>query len=262
LDAAQELEASLLDFIERLAMLNEDESPLFLMIFIGLPRWEDLLRRPEHRELDRQIALRLTIPKLTPRLARDYIEFRVTSAGGRIAEVMSNAAIGILVRLSDGNPGRIHAMADRALELGLLNRHQPVTASDIRAARKALALTPFRVDLRSWITARRTMAIGFVTLGLAIAGVGWMMRLAQSTATGANPAATAARTGVAPATLRVTVAPGETMQTLLRHYGLPETGDEVALVQALNPKLGTSDAIYAGQVLLLPAPASIPPVGP
>ena len=124
-DGAQNLDAELLGFIERLAAFNTDDSPLFLMIFVGLPAWDDLLRRPEHRELDRHIALRLAIPKLTPRLARDYIEFRITSAGGMVGEVMSGAAIRTLIRLTDGIPGRIHALADQALGLGLANRHQP-----------------------------------------------------------------------------------------------------------------------------------------
>lgn len=257
IDAAQDLDAALLGFIERLAALNEDASPLFLMIFIGLPSWNEILRRPEHRELDRRVALRLVIPNLTPRLARDYIEFRVTSAGGMVAEVMSGGATRTLIGMADGNPGRIHALADRALGLGLANRHQPIAASDIRAARRALDPASFPSGLRSWMAVRKSMAIGFAALVFMTAGLGWQVLHPKFSASATNPTETAAsaQTGLKSAAVPVTVAPGETMQTLLRRYGLPETGDEVTLVQALNPRLGNSDAIHAGQVLLLPAPA-------
>ncbi len=133
---AQDMSPELLGFLERLAALNGDEPPLFLMVFVGLPAWDELLRRPEYRELDRRIAVRVSIPSLTPRMARDYIDFRISAAGGISSDIMSAEAVRTLVAYSKGNPGRIHALAGRALDLGLANRHQPITASDIRAARR------------------------------------------------------------------------------------------------------------------------------
>ena len=260
-DAAQDLDAELLSFIERLAALDEEASPLFLMVFVGLPAWDEVLRRQEHRALDRRVAVRVTIPTLTPRLGRDYIDFRLAAAGGAAGEVMSSAAIRALIALGNGIPGRIHALADHALGLGLANRHQPIAASDIHAAHRELALAPTRQGLMGRLGGRRATALGLAAVLALAAAVAWLKPHHQSPAVSSSTdgtTAVAAAHDVRPATVSVTVAPGETMQMLLRHYGLPETSDEVGVVQTLNPELGTGDSIHAGQVLRLPTPAVSP----
>jgi general secretion pathway protein A len=133
-DQAQDLNPELLRFLERLAALSDDESPLFTAVFVGLPAWDALLRRPEHRELDRRVAVRVAIAPLTPRLARDYVDFRIAAAGGSLSDVMDARAVRTLVAGCDGNAARIHALASRALELGRGKRHKPLTAADVRAA--------------------------------------------------------------------------------------------------------------------------------
>lgn len=263
-DAAQDMAAEQLSFIKRLAALDEEESPLFLMVFVGLPAWDEVLRRQEHQALDRRVAVRVSIPTLTPRLARDYIDFRLAAAGGAAGEVMSDAAIRALIALGNGTPGRIHTLGDHALGLGLANRHQPIAASDIRAAHSALTLAPTRQGVMSRPDARRAAALGLAAVLALAAVIVWLTPHPQAPpapkSSDATSAATTATTAsdVRPATVSVTVAPGETMQMLLRHYGLPETSDEVGIVQSLNPELGTGDAIRAGQVLRLPAPAASP----
>lgn len=262
-DAAQALTSELLAFLERLADLDEQGSPLILMVFIGLPSWDAALRRPEYRGLDRRVAVRVTIPPLSPRLARDYISFRIAAAGGSVAEVMSNGALRALIGFSDGIPGHIHALADHALELGLADRQQPIGAREIRAARSALKSELPSQPPRWRSVSGRTIALGLVVLlfgavGLLAAARHYDARLTSRPAAPPTPTSTAATpTGGTPATVSATVAPGETMQMLLRRYGLPETPDEAERVEALNPGLGPNDAIHPGQILRLPvAPAS------
>lgn len=263
-DQAQDLTAGTLTLLERLARLDESGTPLFLIIFIGLPGWEAILDRPEHDALRGGLAVRVALPALTPRLARDYIEFRITAAGGRVEAVMSAGAIRALVAAGDGNPGRIHALADRALAIGLGHRHQPIGAADIRAARAAIG--PPTGPATGAATAgsgrgRPRASIAAFALLVVVAGTGYALYRAHEAAP--HAAAPPAPGVVRPATITATVAPGETMQLLLRRFGLPETADEVGIVQSLNPALGESDTVHAGQILRLPAaghPGS-PPTG-
>ena len=172
-DAAQDFCPELLNFLERLAALNGDEAPLFLMVFVGFPAWDELLRRPEHRELDRRVAVRVSIPALTARLARDYIDFRIAAAGGVLSEVIDAGAVRALIAASKGNPGQIHALAGRALDLGRANRHQPVTASDIRAARRQIDPQPQKYGQ---FGDHRVMALAFIVFLAGSLTAFWLAR--------------------------------------------------------------------------------------
>ena len=167
------------------------------MVFVGLPVWDDLLRRPEHRALDRRIAVRVAIPPLTPRLARDYIEFRLAAAGGAVDQVMSAAAIRALIAACDGNPGRIHALADHAMGLGLANRHLPIAGSDIRAAQVALALAPARRGLSARIGGRRAAILGLVVALASALAIGWLVLHPRSLAVFSSAAMVPAATSPA-----------------------------------------------------------------
>jgi len=133
-DEAERILPETLAFLGKLNALDHDESHLFLFVFSGQPRFAETLERPENVALAQRIGSAIVLSAIAPRAAQDYLRYRLTEAGSNVAEIMTPSAIRAIMRHAGGNPGRIHVLADLALRKGFDRRHQPITATDVRAA--------------------------------------------------------------------------------------------------------------------------------
>ena len=133
-DDAQDLPLETLVFLAKLAELENSDTPLFLIVFCGQPGFKALIDHPETRALTRRIAIDIVLSPITRQIARDYIRYRITEAGGIVDDVMANSAIRAVIRHAGGNPGRIHILAQNALLKGFSSNHQPITALDVNSA--------------------------------------------------------------------------------------------------------------------------------
>jgi general secretion pathway protein A len=150
IDEAQNLDVDVLEQLRLLTNLETSERKLLQLILLGQPELNDLLARPDLRQLAQRITARYHLRPLSREEVALYIEHRLAIAGCR-GSLFTPAAIQRIYRYSQGVPRLINLLCDRAL-LGVYAGSGNVvdTAMVRRAAREVLpqrahwthALTP------------------------------------------------------------------------------------------------------------------------
>lgn len=114
IDEAQHLSAEVLEQLRLLTNLETDERKLLKVLLIGQPELQEKLRTTQLRQLAQRITGRYHLLPLTEGETRQYIEFRVSKAGGALA-LFSSAAISVISHASQGIPRLVNLMADKCL---------------------------------------------------------------------------------------------------------------------------------------------------
>jgi general secretion pathway protein A len=200
IDEAQHLQPEVLEQIRLLSNFETEESKLLQIILVGQPDLEDLLARPEMRQLEQRISRRHRLEALAPDEVQRYIERRLWVAHGGPATYLGRgpshagsgpaaepvaegefwrvrftpAAMRLIARLSGGLPRVINVLCDRALEVGYEMHQAAIDRGAVsRAARELKIRAPHRLNVRP--VARLAAA----ALLIAAVGVGlwWSLRV-------------------------------------------------------------------------------------
>lgn len=141
IDEAQNLSAEVLEQLRLLTNLETAEKKLLQIVLLGQPELQDILERPELRQLNQRVTARYHLDALERDELPAYIHYRLGVAGVKV-ELFSPAAIRLLYRKSDGVPRLINLISDRAL-LGAYSEsvHQ-IEASHVRAAAREVGASP------------------------------------------------------------------------------------------------------------------------
>ncbi len=115
IDEAQHLAADVLEQLRLLTNLETDDRKLLKVLLIGQPELQEKLRTTQLRQLSQRITGRYHLLPLTEGEIRQYIEFRLSTAGGRM-DVFTRSAITTLARDSQGIPRLINLLADKSLQ--------------------------------------------------------------------------------------------------------------------------------------------------
>jgi general secretion pathway protein A len=115
IDEAQNLSHSVLEQIRMLSNLETIKEKLIQIILIGQPELHDLLTSLPLRQLNERITVRYALKNLDEKNVQNYIEHRLSIAGGKNTIKFSSAAFRVIHSHSQGNPRRINAICDRAL---------------------------------------------------------------------------------------------------------------------------------------------------
>jgi general secretion pathway protein A len=115
IDEAQNLSHSVLEQIRMLSNLETIKEKLIQIILIGQPELHDLLTSLPLRQLNERITVRYALKNLDQKNVQNYIEHRLSIAGGKNTIKFSSAAFRVIHSHSQGNPRRINAICDRAL---------------------------------------------------------------------------------------------------------------------------------------------------
>ncbi|MDT0618664.1 AAA family ATPase [Salinisphaera sp. P385] len=144
-DEAQNLDRDVLEQLRLLTNLETSKHKLLRIILVGQPELEELLRRPDLRQLAQRITARFHLPSLDAAQTRAYIRHRLVVAGGN-AGLFGTTACRRVHRLTGGVPRLVNTVCDRAL-MGAysLGRDEVTTAMVQRAARESLADEPSRI---------------------------------------------------------------------------------------------------------------------
>ena len=113
-DEAQNFELDVLEQIRLLTNLETSRHKLLQIILVGQPELQDMLDRPELRQLAQRITARYHLMPMTVAETKAYIEHRISVAGGR-KNLFTDAAFRRIVALSGGVPRLINVLCDRAL---------------------------------------------------------------------------------------------------------------------------------------------------
>ncbi|MBW2065376.1 MAG: AAA family ATPase [Deltaproteobacteria bacterium] len=115
IDEAQNLSHAVLEQVRMLGNLETEREKLLQIVLVGQSELKDLLAAPSMRQLNERIMVRYDLKPLDPKDIRDYVEHRLSVAGGSGNLRFFSNAYRRIYRYSHGNPRRINALCDRAL---------------------------------------------------------------------------------------------------------------------------------------------------
>lgn len=139
IDEAQNLRFDVLEQVRLLTNLETNQAKLLQIILVGQPELNQILDRPNLRQLAQRITARYHLNPLSLTETRDYIRHRLVVAGGS-ERTFSRLAIRAIHQRARGIPRLINLIADRAL-LGAytLGRLQVSGRVAWRAARELMS---------------------------------------------------------------------------------------------------------------------------
>ncbi len=114
IDEAQNLRFDVLEQIRLLTNLETNQAKLLQIILVGQPELNQVLDRPNLRQLAQRVTARYHLQPLSRREAQDYLEHRMLVAGSS-EDVFTPGAVRTIHRKSRGIPRLINLIADRAL---------------------------------------------------------------------------------------------------------------------------------------------------
>jgi MSHA biogenesis protein MshM len=168
-DEAQAMPRETIESLRLLTNLETEKSKLLQVVLFGQPELDELLDRPDLRQLKQRIVFSeylQTIPKAS---LPDYLTYRLNSAGYCGAALFSRSAIGLLYKASGGVPRLINVIAHKAMLAAYgqaarrVDRHHMVRAIADTAESRSLGRWLARRDFWLWpmVAASAATAIVF-----------------------------------------------------------------------------------------------------
>lgn len=114
-DEAQAMPRETIEALRLLTNLETEKSKLLQVVLIGQPELDDLLDRPDLRQLKQRIVFAEYLQGIPRERLGDYVHYRLRSAGFRGAPIFTRGALALLFRASGGVPRLINVMAHKAM---------------------------------------------------------------------------------------------------------------------------------------------------
>ena len=170
IDEAQNLRFDVLEQVRLLTNLETNQHKLLQIILVGQPELNDILDRPNLRQLAQRITARYHLEPLNLDATRDYIRHRLKVADAR-REIFTPGGVREIFRRSLGIPRLVNLIGDRALLAAYTLGKREVDRSMVRRA--ALELRGAGVGSRRVHLRRRLITLVMaMALALTIAAVG------------------------------------------------------------------------------------------
>jgi len=118
IDEAHTLDPKLLEEVRLLTNLETPKSKLLQVILMGQPELDEVLNRPQFRQLKQRVSLRFHMQPLDQGGTERYIRKRLEMAGAVNADLFTPKAVGAIYRYSKGIPRLINILCDNALLAG------------------------------------------------------------------------------------------------------------------------------------------------
>jgi general secretion pathway protein A len=118
IDEAQSLDPKLLEEVRLLTNLETPKSKLLQVILMGQPELDDILNRPQFRQLKQRVSLRYYMQPLNEEEMKQYIKKRLRIAGAMDPNIFTPKALKEIYRYSKGIPRVINIVCDNALLTG------------------------------------------------------------------------------------------------------------------------------------------------
>jgi len=138
-DEAHKISPTLLEEIRLISNLELPGQKLLQIVLAGQTELNDVLDRPDLRQLRQRIALRLTIQLLSNREVEEYIHLRWTKSGSSPVPFAPDSFAAI-ARGSRGIPRLVNSICDNALMLAFAEKTPLVEQRHVREACQDLCL--------------------------------------------------------------------------------------------------------------------------
>ncbi|WP_166259772.1 AAA family ATPase [Marinobacter salicampi] len=167
IDEAQNLSPEVLEQLRLLTNLETAEKKLLQIVLLGQPELQDMLSRPELRQLSQRVTARYHLDALDRKELPAYLRYRLSVAGQR-SDLFSPGAIKKLYRLSGGVPRLINLISDRALLGAYANGEHRVEADHVKGAAREVLGKPVKGGSGSGLTPGMRYATLAASIGAAI----------------------------------------------------------------------------------------------
>jgi general secretion pathway protein A len=132
IDEAHTLDPNLLEEVRLLTNLETPKSKLLQVILMGQPELDDILNRPEFRQLKQRVSLRYHMQPLNKEETKEYIQKRLRIAGTFDTSIFTSKAHRQIYQYSKGIPRLINILCDNALLIGYANEQKVIGESAIQ----------------------------------------------------------------------------------------------------------------------------------
>jgi len=139
-DEAQNLSAEMLEEIRLLSNLETPTSKLIQIMLVGQPELQELVDKPELRQLRQRIALRHQLRPFNQTEIFEYVDERLAKAGYTGRGLFSKKAIKALFDVTEGSPRMINNVCDGALLLGYARMKMSIGPDEIWEVAQDLGL--------------------------------------------------------------------------------------------------------------------------
>ncbi len=140
LDEAQNLSPAMLEEVRLLSNLETPTSKLLQILLVGQPELNEMLDRPELRQLRQRIVLRHHLQPFTEREVDAYIDERLGLAGYEGKSIFNRSARRQIFEVTGGSPRLVNAVCDSALLVGYGREELTVGGDIIREVARDLQL--------------------------------------------------------------------------------------------------------------------------
>ena len=157
IDEAQQLGQDVLEQVRLLTNLETHSHKLLRIILVGQPELQQLLARPELRQLAQRITARYHLLPLNRAETAEYVNHRLKVAGNRAA-LFTQGALKAVYRWSQGVPRVINIICDRALLAAYVNNQSVVSRRLLNQAAAEVLYGPEEQQVKRSYWGRLTFA--------------------------------------------------------------------------------------------------------
>lgn len=111
-----------------LSNLQVSDKKLLQIVLVGRPEFQQTLKRPELRELQRCVCLSAVLTLFTHKESMQYVQHRLANVARHEEPIFSPRALKRLVRYAQGNPRLLDQLCSEALVAGALQYQNPISA--------------------------------------------------------------------------------------------------------------------------------------
>lgn len=177
IDEAHAMPVETLEEIRLLSNLEANRHKLLQLVLFGQPELNDILARPDMRQLKERITHNFGLEPLVRDDIASYIDFRMRAAGYHGPTVFSATAVKLIEQASHGLTRRINILADKALLAAFACGTHEISTNEVRAAIRDCDFSTATYDSQTPRKNRLTgplVAAGILALIL-LAAIGWQI---------------------------------------------------------------------------------------
>jgi general secretion pathway protein A len=141
-DEAHRLPIDLLEEIRLLLNMETPREKLLQIILAGQSELDDLLRRPDLRQLKQRVSAHCSLRPLSSSEVKEYVNHRLGLAGLPEQTLFGDAVVQRVHQYTKGIPRLINNLCDASLQIGFGTRTASITLSILEEAARDLDLTP------------------------------------------------------------------------------------------------------------------------
>jgi general secretion pathway protein A len=137
-DEAHKLDPKLLEEVRLLTNLETSKNKLLQVILIGQPELNEIMEKPEFRQLKQRVSLRYHVQPLNKEDTKKYVRKRLRVAGTFHLNIFTPKALNKIYQYTKGIPRLINIVCDNALLMGYATDQKVIGRKIVHEAIKNL----------------------------------------------------------------------------------------------------------------------------